>query len=69
MQIAFFSVLIITLFCLTQQLRMHHKKKTERDYAVWSKYHKWQYFYSLVGLPFALTTGVLLPKVLPMWIM
>lgn len=75
-KIAFFIVLAIALFCITQQIRMNGKKKlvassygtSHYSYALWSKYHNWQYVYNLVGIPFSIATGVLLANVLPEWL-
>lgn len=68
-QYAFGVVLVITVFCLVQQIRMGKKKrKYENDLRVWDKCHNWQLFYHLVGIPFAVATGVLLAKAQFIWL-
>lgn len=74
-KITFFMVLAITIFCVTQQIRMNRKKKIvyssygtpHYSYALWQKYHNWQLAYHVVGVPFAVATGVLLAKVQFLW--
>lgn len=68
-QSAFGVVLVITVFCLVQQIRMGKKKKQHYDdLPAWHSCHNWQLFYHMVGIPFAVATGVLLAKAQSIWL-
>lgn len=67
-QIAFFITLVVMNVCIVQQIRTDKKKRQATDCATWQKYHRHNFVYKLIGIPCCVATGVLLTKVLPIWI-